>query len=416
ADPAATIHEGFNLLMDRFVRPLDSASLLAAAWEGAQRAAAVATPAPLALTGNRDTDWQVFADAIAALQAHTGLDDATLAAASMQAMVDAVHEGHTYYLTPQRFQEYQDWLHGDVHYSGIGTRVDSTSLVILEVFDGSPAAQAGIRPGDTIVAVDGQAVSGADRASVIDRIRGPSGTQVTVTVSRVGSDQPLDFALTRATIQVDFVHSELLQEGVGYVRLRGFADMSVADSFVAALDDLQRQGATSLVLDLRGNSGGRLDVGARLLSLFIPSGPLYHQLTRTGTLQDMTAQGGYRSPPLPMTVLVDSGTASMGEIFAAAIQDYHRGQVVGTATAGSVAAAQVYRLGDGSGLQVTVMEITSANGRVLNGTGVAPDQIVQPDIDALRQGRDVQLEAATRVLHDQAAATHIVQLALSGAR
>jgi carboxyl-terminal processing protease len=243
-------------------------------------------------------------------------------------------------------------------------------------------------------------VAGDGRDRVIEHLRGESGSPVTVTVLRSGVLAPLELTMTRATVQIAFVSSRMLADGVGYVRLRGFADMDVGDQFVAALDDLQRQGATSLVVDLRGNSGGRLDVGSRLLSLFIPSGTLYHQLGRSGSPVATSAQGGYRSPPLAMAVLVDSGTASMGEIFAAAIQDYGRGRILGTTTAGSVAAAQVFKLPDGSGLQVTVMEITSASGRVLNGVGVAPDRAVATDIDALRAGHDSQLDAAVAALRE----------------
>jgi len=201
-------------------------------------------------------------------------------------------------------------------------------------------------------------------------------------------------------VQIAFVRSQMLADGVGYARLRGFADTSVADSFEAALDDLQRQGATSLVLDLRGNSGGRLDVGQRLLSRFVQAGPLYRELDRDGASRAIQAQAGRANGlALPLAVLVDGGTASMGEIFAAAIQDYHRGSVIGTRTAGSVAAAQVFGLQDGSGLQVTVMEISSANGRVLNGKGVEPDRTIAPDLAALRQGHDNQVEAAVAALH-----------------
>jgi carboxyl-terminal processing protease len=412
---APAVREGFDLLMDRYVRPVGSAALLDAAWIGVSKAAGVSDAAPLALSGDRESDWQTFSAAYQDLAARPGADEAALTQAALQAMAASVQEGHTYYLSPQRYQEYQAWLRGDVRYSGIGIRIDSASLVVLEVFEGSPSDRAGLRAGDTIVAVDGEQVSSEGRDRVISRLRGPSGSPVSVTVVRIGTPEPLELVMTRDTVQIAFVTSRMLGDGVGYLRLRGFADMAVADQFVAALDGLQRQGATALVLDLRGNSGGRLDVGSRLLSLFIPSGALYHQVGRSGSPLATSAQGGYRSPPLPLTVLVDGGTASMGEIFAAAIQDYRRGQVLGTTTSGSVAAAQVFKLQDGSGLQVTVMEITSASGRVLNGSGVVPDRLVEMDIDALRAGHDIPLETAVGAL--RAAPTgQLPRLPNSGAR
>jgi len=404
APSSATIKQALDLLLDHFVHPPPSSALLGAAWNGARAAAGADTPAP-PLTGDRDADWQAFSAALAGLLQRPGVDSGAVTGAAIRAMAESVNESHTYYLSPDRYQEYQSWLRGDVRYSGIGARLDGSSLTVVEVFDESPAARAGLKPGDTVIAVDGQSVVGMPQERAVSLVRGPSGTPVTLTVTRDGVPRPLVLTMTRATVQIAFVHDELLPGGVGYLRLRGFPDMHVADTFEAALDDLQRQGATSLVLDLRGNSGGRLDVGTRLLSLFIQSGPLYHQVPRDGTPRTVLADGHYRTPALPLAVLVDSGTASMGEIFAAAIQDDHRGTLVGTTTAGSVAGAQVFGLQDGSGLQVTVMDITSAGGRVLNGVGVVPDQMVPRDPASLRSGHDPQLDAAVAALPQPALPT-----------
>ncbi len=405
AAPVATeisldsVERAFDLLMDRYVHPLDSAMLLTAGWQGAVQATATADQPVPALSGDRDADWASFAAALEALSASSGVDGEVLKGAVIRAMAASVNEGHTYYLDQQAYRDYLDWIGGDVQYAGIGIRIDRETLVLLEVFENSPAAQSGLLAGDTLIAVNDVSVVGQDQNQVIDTIRGEAGTSVSISVTRAGVEEPLTFTMTRAQIMIAFVRSSLLPSGVGYLHLRGFADHDVANEFEAALDSLIQQGATSLVIDLRGNSGGRVDVGSRLLSLFIEDGALYHRVGRSGSpAVAMVEPGRYRTPPLPLVVLVDGGSASMAEIFAAAIQDHGRGTVIGTTTAGSVAAAQVYGLPDGSAIQVTVMEITSANGRALNTIGVAPDQVVELDLSALQQGRDVQLEAAVATL------------------
>jgi len=155
------------------------------------------------------------------------------------------------------------------------------------------------------------------------------------------------------------------------------------------------------VLDLRGNSAGRLDVGVRLLSRFISEGVLFRQVDRSGRVRSISPIAAYAGPSLPVVVLVDGGTASMGEIFASAIQEHGVGWVVGSPTAGSVAAAEVYPLGDGSAIQVTVTEIYSGQGRPLNGAGVQPDLEVAPSLDDLARGVDRQLVAGMQFLREK---------------
>jgi carboxyl-terminal processing protease len=157
-----------------------------------------------------------------------------------------------------------------------------------------------------------------------------------------------------------------------------------------------------LVLDLRGNTGGRIDVGTRLLSDFLPPGTsVYQDVDRNGQKRVHFSRDGQQYD-IPLVVLVDGGTASMGEIFASAVQEHGAATVVGSNTAGSVAAAQVFGLPDGSGLQVTVFEIRSADGNQLNKVGVTPDDVVQP-VSRNPSGSDPAIDKAVEILHDAAA-------------
>jgi carboxyl-terminal processing protease len=156
-----------------------------------------------------------------------------------------------------------------------------------------------------------------------------------------------------------------------------------------------------LVLDLRGNSGGRLDVGTRLLSHFLPAGSsIYEEIDRSGRDRLRYSRSGLEQFGLPLVILVDGGTASMGEIFASAVQEHGAATIVGTTTAGSVAAAQIFGLPDGAGLQVTVYEIRAADGKELNRVGVAPDDVVDAETDQLAGGSDPVLSRAVDILRN----------------
>jgi carboxyl-terminal processing protease len=178
----------------------------------------------------------------------------------------------------------------------------------------------------------------------------------------------------------------------------------VVDTIEQDVAKFKDDGIHGLVLDLRGNSGGRIDVGARLLSHFLPAGSsIYEELDRSGENRPHFTRAGTLYD-LPLVVLVDGGTASMGEIFAAAVQEHGAATILGSTTSGSVAAAQTFGLPDGSGLQVTIFEILSADGKALNKVGVVPDEVVESDPSGTAQGNDPVLTRAVEILHDQGAA------------
>lgn len=405
----AAVGRAFDLLMDRFVRPLPSSAMLEGAWkaavaevEGRLGQASGHFPTPL-FNGDRDHDWRLFSDEFGVLAASCAylIAPVELGRAAIAGMAAAVDEGHTRYMSPGQFREYLDWSRGVVQYEGIGARLAGPMLAVIEVFEGSPAQAAGLRPGDVLTEVDGRSVEGWSVEDVIRLVRGREGTTVHLTLRRPGMPVPLNLAIPRSRIQLPFVRWSLVDGEIGYVALRGFAAPSVATEVEQALANLESRGARGLVLDLRGNSGGRLDVGVRLLSRFISEGVLFRQVGRSGLVRSTTPIAAYAGPSLPVVVLVDGGTASMAEIFASAIREHGVGWVVGQPTAGSVAAAEVYPLGDGSALQVTVTEIYSGQGKLLNGAGVQPDLEVAPSLDDLAQGVDRQLVAGVRFLREK---------------
>jgi carboxyl-terminal processing protease len=323
--------------------------------------------------------------------------------ALVRGMVRFVDEGHTYFLDPQQYRDYQSWSRGDNSYVGIGISVSSRNSEprIVEVYENTPAQKAGLHPGDVLVRINDKSVAGLALDEMTTLVRGPVGTEVQITVRRGDDPRELTFAVARAEIHLQFVQDRVLDDDIGYVMLRGFPEPSVIDSIEKDLAEFQAQGVHALVLDLRGNSGGRIDVGTRLLGHFLPSGSsVYQEVDRGGQDRTHATRGGNRYD-LPLVVLVDAGTASMGEIFASAVQEHGAATVVGTTTSGSVAAAQVFGLPDGTALQITVFEILSAAGKPLNKVGVQPDEVIAARPADTAQGDDPVLARAIEILREE---------------
>jgi carboxyl-terminal processing protease len=405
------VAEAYNLLLDHYAQPLNTAALLHAAWDNLTKetGAKAAQPGPSPdFSGDRTADLQLMRDALTSYLAKpdSAANGFIAAHALIRGMVRFVDEGHTYFLDPQQYKDYQSWSRGDNTYVGIGVSVSSKDSQprIVEVYDGTPAQQAGLRGGDELVSIDGQSVSGMPLDQMTTLVRGPAGTSVQIVVRRGDDPTELPFSVERAEIHLQFVKDKLVEDDIGYVLLRGFPEPSVVDSIDQDIATFQSEGVHGLVLDLRGNSGGRIDVGTRLLSKFLPNGTSVYQEVDRGGQNSSHATRGDGQYDLPLVVLVDGGTASMGEIFASAVQEHGAATILGTNTAGSVAAAQVFGLPDGAGLQVTVFEILSSDGKPLNRVGVAPDEVIQTDPNAVAGGGDPVLARAVEILHDQIAA------------
>ncbi|MFN0074691.1 MAG: S41 family peptidase [Chloroflexota bacterium] len=392
--------QAYELLLDRFVYPLEPAALLGAAWEAGLPALAEAKSsadltAP-AFPDNRFEAWKLFNERMnAAWDASLGLDPSTrLTHPMIQAMARLANEGHTAFRSPSEYQDYLSWQRNDERYEGIGVSFRGKNYVILEVFPGSPAEAAGLRSGDQIVGADGVDLIGTELEEGRRRIRGPAGTQVDLLIRRATLTEPFRVTIPRAQIKIDAVRWRVLDGKVGYLRIVGFPHPSVATDVEKALEEFDRQGVRAITLDLRGNGGGRLDVGMKVASKFIKDGPVFEQLSRDGRQRTMGTVGGYWEHTAPLAVLTDGGTASMGEILASALRENEAATLFGIKTAGVVSAAQVFPLVDGAGLQVTILEIRSGRGVKMNEIGVSPDVVVEFTPADAESGVDPQLERA----------------------
>jgi len=219
-------------------------------------------------------------------------------------------------------------------------------------------------------------------------IRGPAGSQVTLTVKR-DDQEPFDVTITRARVEIPILESKMLDDDILYVKLNEFSDPS-ADKLEAALKQGLKDGARAIIFDLRGNPGGRLDMAIRIASMFIPDGVIVKETGRRN--MEHKAQGDLVVPEdIPVVVLVDGGSASASEIVAGALQDYGRALLIGEQTFGKGSVQTLFDMADGSMLRITSAHWYTPKGRQINGKGLRPDLVVSPSLDA---EEDLQLDAA----------------------
>jgi carboxyl-terminal processing protease len=301
---------------------------------------------------------------------------------SVSGAVSRLRDRFSTYLSPDEYRRFRDSSRGE--FSGVGLEITEVpaGLRVGRVYPGSPAQKAGIRRGDTIVAVNRRSIAGRSSRESTALIRGRPGTEVTLTFTSDGRRQTK--RMKRARIDAPSVTSSLrTEDGVklGVVELSGFTTGAHGE-VRRAIDRLRDRGAKGIVLDLRGNGGGLLDEAVLVASVFIPEGTIVSTDGRTRARHVYRATGSAIPGRVPVVVLVDDGTASASEIVAGAIQDRDRGRVVGTRTFGKGVFQEVRSLPNGGALDITVGEYFTPSGRNLGGGGTRRGAGIRPDVRA----------------------------------
>jgi len=287
---------------------------------------------------------------------------------------------HSDYMDEQEFKESQSNISGK--FGGLGIEISEQGGVpkVISPIDGTPAAHAGLQPGDLIVAIDGQSAQGQSLDKVVRMLRGEPGTKVTITILR-GNTKPFDVTIVRAIIQVQTVKSKLEPNGIGYVRITEFGETTPED-FNKAIDDLKRQaGGTlkGLVLDLRNDPGGLLTSAVAVAGNFLDGGTVVTIKGRNR--EDNHAYKGQPSgaidAKLPVVVLINGASASASEIVAGALQDRHRGVIMGTTSFGKGSVQTIIPLNGHGALRLTTALYYTPGGRSIQGQGIAPDVVVE---------------------------------------
>lgn len=306
------------------------------------------------------------------------LEEADLIKGAIDGMMAAVGDPYTFYYTAQQMERSNESASGVYHGVGMLVRLtEDGSMEILRVYEDSPAEQAGLMAGDLLTAVDGTDVTGLDEQSyqqAISMIGGEDGTTVRLTVRR--GDEILDFDVRRAVVTVKYVEWYPLDGDLGYIRISQFTGSAGRD-FRAALEAMEDADVRGIVVDLRDNPGGNLDVVVDISDAVLPEGIITTIEDRHGTVSEE------RSSPehwdIPMAVLINGNSASGSELFSAAVQDYGRGIIIGEQSFGKGIVQTVTTFPeDGAGMQYTTAAYYTPNGRSIHGSGVTPDVVVKP--------------------------------------
>ena len=394
----AIIANAFGRLMDEYIEPVDSSRLLDAAWTALGQEAdaeGLALPAKPAFSDDRTSDLALFRSAYVKVTA-SAADATKLRYAAIRGMAATLQDCHTYFLNPVAADTLIDTRAG-AGAVGIGVELAGVPPLVTEVIDGGPAARAGVLVGDRITSVDGTNTSELGPAGTFDLINGHEGTAVRLRLRRPAADAPVDVSAVRERVVPKNIESRIIDGHIGYARIRNFTDGGIATSLRETLAAIDAQGATSWIIDVRGNPGGRLDTPA--ISLFVKEGVVVRDRGRDGKLEEETAAGDALPVLRPTVLLVNNRTGSVAEIFAAALQEYGLAYVIGATTNGCVGFTDVAPLGDGSSLAVTThVHLGPISGRPLNGAGVVPDHQVARTQDDIANGRDPQLDAAVALL------------------
>jgi len=297
---------------------------------------------------------------------------------AIREMLEKLEDPYTRFMDPEEFRNMQIDTSGEL--TGVGIQLaqdeETNKLVVVSPIEDTPAFEAGILAQDIIVQIDGQDTEGMDVNQAVNLIRGPVGSQVTLTIQR--GEEQLEFPLERAQIElhpVRYSYQNGPTGGVGYIRLNQFS-ANAAEEMQAAIQNLESQNVTGYILDLRSNPGGLLYSSIDIARMWMEEGVIVSTVDRQG-ITDEESSNGQALTDKPLVVLVDGGSASASEILSGALQDNDRAVLVGTQTFGKGLVQSVRGLGDGSGIAVTVAKYLTPSGRDINRAGIAPDVEVE---------------------------------------
>jgi carboxyl-terminal processing protease len=319
-------------------------------------------------------------------------------------MVDSLNDPYTEFFSPADATQFNQDITGN--FGGIGAELGTNpqnQIVIVASLKGTPAEAAGLKPQDEIVAINGSSTDSISVDQVVNLIRGPVGTKVTLSIIRASSTKPMDFTITRQNIQIPLVNFEM-KGNIAHISLLQF-DQDAEPLFYQALQKAVSDNAQGIVLDLRDDPGGYLQVAVDLAGYFLkPNSLVVKQVGRSVPEVDSTTSGDGALDTMPMAILINGGSASASEILAGALHDDRNIPLVGTQSFGKGVVQQVEQLSDGSSIKITVAYWVTPSGIIIDHKGLTPDDVV-PITDAqVAADQDPQLDKALQVVQSEIAA------------
>ncbi len=321
-------------------------------------------------------------------------------------LVDGLGDPYSVYYTKDEFQSLMESTNGV--YCGIGVTVSQDAntgiITLVKPFENSPGLKAGILPGDILYKVDGTEVTGMELSSVVAMIKGEEGTTVNLTIIREGERENIELTVERQQIEIPTISYEVLKDNIGYIYISEF-DTVTQPQFISALEDLNNQGIVGLVVDLRDNPGGNLDVVKNILDQILPEGMIVYTEDKYGNKDEYKSDEEHQFTK-PLAVLINGNSASASEIFAGAVKDYGIGTLVGTKTFGKGIVQRLIELGDGTAMKLTISKYYTPNGYNIHKIGIEPDVLVELD-DTLKSqavithDEDNQLQKAIEIIEEK---------------
>lgn len=326
------------------------------------------------------------------------VDEDALKEGLYKGYVQGLDDPYSVYYDEEETKELYETTEGE--YSGIGAVLSqdlkSGVITLVQIYEDSPADKAGLKDEDILTKVGTLDVTGMDLSEVVTYIKGEKGTEVELTVLRGEDADEVTVTAVRDTVEAQTVEYEMLEDQIGYLAVSEF-DSVTYGQYEEALEALSDQGMEGLVVDLRNNPGGNLNTVCDMLDLVLPEGTIVYMEDKEGKRQTYSSDDAHQLD-VPMAVLVNGNSASASEIYAGAIQDHEAGTIVGTQTYGKGVVQQIFDLGDGTSVKLTIAEYFTPKGRSINGEGVMPDLEVEYEPDEKDPEADNQLEAAAEAV------------------
>lgn len=338
-------------------------------------------------------------------------DEKDLYEGSLKGMFANLGDPYTQYYSKDEFSKLMETLDG--RYKGIGVLVQASKegfIKVVQVFDGSPASEAGLKEGDYIIKVEGKEYSADQMEEAVAIMKGEEDTNVKITVRRMEEDgknfKDIDMEVARRDVKVDTIDESLMEirgKKIGYIHIKSFDDVTGED-FEASYKKLKEAGMQGLVLDLRNNPGGSLDVCLDIADKFLDKGVIVTTEDKNGEV--ITEESDEEKDDIPMTVLVNENSASASEILSGALKDRDRAKIIGKKTFGKGIVQKLFPLDDGSGAKITISEYHTPSGAKINKVGVEPDIEVENteeglEISKKNFSKDDQFKKALQVLLEQ---------------
>jgi len=319
---------------------------------------------------------------------------------AVSGLVDAVGDPYTSFMPPKENKEFKQSLNGTLQ--GIGAELTEKEgrVVIVAPLKGSPAEAAGLLPGDIITHVDGLSMEGVSLNDTVDKIRGPKGTTVVLTVERAGSEESIDFSIVRDDIKVPSTEFEIKKfagKKIGYIALNRFGDTTTTE-VAEEVKGFVRQNVDGIIFDVRFNGGGYLDKAVDLSSMFLKQGKVVTVARRGGDDTQYYVSGRPIAADVPLVILINEGSASASEIFAGALQDAGRAKIIGKKSFGKGTVQEVFELPGGTSIRITTARWLTPNGKDLGKEGVHPDIEVDRTKEQMEAKEDPQMEKALEVV------------------